>query len=276
MKISFTKYNGAGNDFIVIDDRLNNLSLTKSQIFNICNRNVGIGADGLILIKESNKTDFKIHHYTSDGNPGSLCGNGSRCAILYAYRNNIINKHTEFEAFDGIHKAEIINDELISMQMKLNSRIIENDYGIWVDTGSPHLIVETANTDDLDVRSTGRSIRYNDYYKKEGVNVNFVERISDEVFKIRTYERGVEDETRACGTGSTASAICMNYIGKTRSNKMKMKCLGGDLEVKFLKRNKKYSEISITGPAKFVFEGIINIRKQNYTTELQLKYLQAM
>tara|TARA_Y100001935_G_scaffold227743_1_gene206246 strand:+ start:144 stop:923 length:780 start_codon:yes stop_codon:yes gene_type:complete len=259
MKISFTKYNGAGNDFIVIDDRLNNLSLTKSQIFNICSRNVGIGADGLILIKESNKTDFKIHHYTSDGNPGSLCGNGSRCAILYAYRNNIINKHTEFEAFDGIHKAEIINDELISMQMKLNSRIIENDYGIWVDTGSPHLIVETANTDDLDVRSIGRSIRYNDYYKKEGVNVNFVERISDEVFKIRTYERGVEDETRACGTGSTASAICMNYIGKTRSNKMKMKCLGGDLEVKFLKRNKKYSEISITGPAKFVFEGIINI-----------------
>ena len=259
MKISFTKYNGAGNDFIVIDDRVNNLNLTKSQIYNLCNRNVGIGGDGLILIKESSKTDFKILHYTSDGNLGSLCGNGSRCAILYAYRNNIINKHTVFEAFDGIHKAEIINDELISMQMKLNSRIVENDYGMWVDTGSPHLIVETTNVDELDVRNLGRSIRYNDYYKKEGVNVNFVERTSDEVFKIRTYERGVEDETRACGTGSTASAICMNYIGKTSSNKMKMKCLGGDLEVKFLKRNKKYSEISITGPAKFVFEGIIDI-----------------
>ena len=259
MKISFSKYNGAGNDFILIDDRNNNLSLTKSQIYKLCNRNIGIGGDGLILIKKSSKTDFKILHYTSDGNLGSLCGNGSRCAILYAYRNNIINKNTVFEAFDGVHKAEIINDELITMQMKLNSRIIENEYGVWLDTGSPHLVIETANTDELDVKDLGRSIRYNDYYKKDGVNVNFVERVSDEVFKIRTYERGVEDETRACGTGSTASAICMNYIGKTSSNKMKMKCLGGDLEVKFLKRNKKYSEISITGPAKFVFEGIIDI-----------------
>lgn len=259
MKISFSKYNGAGNDFIVLDDRNNNLKLTKSQIYKLCNRNIGIGADGLILIKKSIKTDFEILHYTSDGNLGSLCGNGSRCAILYAYRNNIINRHTVFEAFDGIHNAEIINDELISMQMKLNSRIIENEYGIWVDTGSPHLVVETVNTDELDVKDAGKSIRYNDYYKKEGVNVNFVERVSDEVFKIRTYERGVEDETRACGTGSTASAICMNYIGKTSSNKIKMKCLGGDLEVKFLNIGKKYSEISITGPAKLVFVGIIDI-----------------
>ena len=259
MKINFSKYNGAGNDFIVIDDRENILHLTKSEIYNLCNRNVGIGGDGLIIIKKSIKTDFEILHYTSDGNLGSLCGNGSRCAILYAYRNNIINKHSVFEAFDGIHKAEIINDELITMQMKLNSRIVENEYGIWVDTGSPHLVVETTNTDELDVKSEGRSIRYNDYYKQEGVNVNFVERISDEVFKIRTYERGVEDETRACGTGSTASAICMNYLGKTSSNKIKMKCLGGDLEVKFLKRSKTYSEISITGPAKLVFEGTIGI-----------------
>ena len=259
MKISFSKYNGAGNDFIVLDDRNNNFKLTKSQIYKLCNRNIGIGADGLILIKKSIKTDFEILHYTSDGNLGSLCGNGSRCAILYAYRNNIINRHTVFEAFDGIHNAEIINDELISMQMKLNSRIIENEYGIWVDTGSPHLVVETVNTNELDVKDAGKSIRYNDYYKKEGVNVNFVERVSDEVFKIRTYERGVEDETRACGTGSTASAICMNYIGKTSSNKIKMKCLGGDLEVKFLNIAKKYSEISITGPAKLVFVGIIDI-----------------
>ena len=259
MKISFSKYNGAGNDFIVIDDRDSNLNLSKSQIQRICNRNIGIGGDGLIFIKKSVKTDFEILHYTSDGNLGSLCGNGSRCAILYAYINNIINKKTVFEAFDGIHKAEIINDELITMQMKLNSSIIENEYGIWMDTGSPHLVIETTNTDELDVKNAGRSIRYNDYYKKEGVNVNFVERVSDEVFKIRTYERGVEDETRACGTGSTASAICMNYTGKTTSNKIKMKCLGGDLEVRFLKTGKKFSEINITGPAKLVFEGIIDI-----------------
>lgn len=259
MKISFSKFNGAGNDFIVIDDINGNLELTKSQISKLCNRNIGIGGDGIILLKESVKTDFEILHFTSDGNLGSLCGNGSRCAILYAYKKNIINKNTVFEAFDGIHKAEIINDELITMHMKLNSSIIKNEYGIWIDTGSPHLVVETTNTDELDVKNAGRSIRYNDYYKKEGVNVNFVERVSDKVFKIRTYERGVEDETKACGTGSTASAICMNYIGKTSSNKIKMKCLGGDLEVKFLKSNKKFSEISITGPAELVFEGIIDI-----------------
>ena len=259
MKISFSKYNGAGNDFIIIDDINRNIKLTKSQIYKLCNRNLGIGADGLILIRKSSKTDFEIIHYTSDGNLGSLCGNGSRCAILYAYRNNIINKNTVFKAFDGIHRAEIINDELITMQMKLNSRIIKNEYGIWLDTGSPHLIVESTNTDKIDVKNAGRSIRYNSYYKEKGVNVNFVERVSDEVFKIRTYERGVEDETRACGTGSTASAICMNYIGKTNSNYIKMKCLGGDLEVQFLKTNKNYLDITITGPAKLVFEGVIDI-----------------
>ena len=118
MKINFSKYNGAGNDFIIIDDRENNVHLTKSDIYNLCNRNIGIGGDGLIIIKKSTKTDFEILHYTSDGNLGSLCGNGSRCAILYAYRNNIINKHTVFEAFDGIHKAEIINDELIIFFMQ--------------------------------------------------------------------------------------------------------------------------------------------------------------
>ena len=138
MKISFSKFNGAGNDFIVIDDINGNLELTKSQISKLCNRNIGIGGDGIILLKESVKTDFEILHYTSDGNLGSLCGNGSRCAILYAYKNNIINKNTVFEAFDGIHKAEIINDELITMYMKLNSSIIKNEYGIWMDTGSPH------------------------------------------------------------------------------------------------------------------------------------------
>ena len=259
MKISFSKYNGAGNDFIVIDNRYNKLSLTKSQIFKLCNRNVGIGADGIISIENSDKTDFEILHYTSDGTLGSLCGNGSRCAVSFAYRNKIINKETRFEAFDGSHKAEIINDELIIMQMKLNSKIIENEYGVWLDTGSPHLIVEANNTDIIDVKNAGQSIRYNDFYKEEGVNVNFVEKVSDDVFKIRTYERGVEDETKACGTGSTASAICMNYLGRTKSNEIKMKCQGGDLNIKFINTDDEFSNISITGPAKFVFEGVIEI-----------------
>ena len=179
--------------------------------------------------------------------------------MSYAYRNNIVSKKVIFEAYDGRHEAEVINDELINMQMKLNSKIIKNDYGIWLNTGSPHLIVETTNTDDLDVKNAGKSIRYNDFFKNEGVNVNFVEKVSDNVFKIRTYERGVEDETQACGTGSTASAICMNYLGNTTANEIKMKCLGGDLEVKFTNSYDKFSNISLTGPAKFVFEGVIEV-----------------
>ena len=260
MKINFSKYNGAGNDFIVIDDRNNNIENNSSLIKKLCNRNFGIGGDGLILIKESKSTDFEILHYTSDGNLGSLCGNGSRCAISFAFKNNIIGKKTLFEAFDGIHEAEVINKDLIKMDMKINSQILQNKYGTWLDTGSPHLVIEKENTDKLDVNLEGSSIRYNEHYNKEGVNVNFIEKISDETFKIRTYERGVENETLACGTGSTASAICMNYLEKSNSNLITMKCRGGDLKVQFKSNNKEYNNISITGPAKLVFEGQINIK----------------
>jgi diaminopimelate epimerase len=145
------------------------------------------------------------------------------------------------------------------MEMKINSEIIENEYGTWVDTGSPHLVIEKDNTDELDVNLLGSSIRYNEYYKKEGVNVNFIEKISNESFKIRTYERGVENETLACGTGSTASAICMNYLGKSQSNNITMKCRGGDLKVEFISKDNLFTNISITGPAKLVFEGQIDI-----------------
>ena len=259
MKIKFSKYNGAGNDFIVIDDRKNIIEKNPSLIKKLCNRNFGVGGDGLILIKESKSTDFEIFHYTPDGNLGSLCGNGSRCGISFAYNNKIIGKKTIFDAFDGTHNAEIINDSLVKMEMKINSEIIENEYGTWVDTGSPHLVIEKDNTDELDVNLLGSSIRYNEYYKKEGVNVNFIEKISNESFKIRTYERGVENETLACGTGSTASAICMNYLGKSQSNNITMKCRGGDLKVEFISKDNLFTNISITGPAKLVFEGQIDI-----------------
>jgi diaminopimelate epimerase len=146
------------------------------------------------------------------------------------------------------------------MEMKINSEIIENEYGTWLDTGSPHLVIEKENTDKLDVNLEGSSIRYNHYFKKEGVNVNFIEKISNETFKIRTYERGVENETLACGTGSTASAICMNYLGKSNSNLITMKCQGGDLKVEFNSKDDNFSNISITGPAKLVFEGQIDIK----------------
>jgi len=260
MEISFRKYNGAGNDFILIDDRKNFIVDNKSLISYLCDRHFGVGADGLIILKESNNYDFEILHYTSDGNLGSLCGNGSRCAVLFAYNKNIIGRKTVFKAFDGIHSAEILDDELIKMEMNVNSDIVSNSYGTWLDTGSPHLVIEKDNIDKLDVNNEGRLIRYNDFYKKEGVNVNFIEKISDDQFKIRTYERGVENETLACGTGSTASAICMNFLGRTKSGKITMKCRGGDLNVQFNSSNNGFEEISITGPAKLVFDGTIKVK----------------
>ena len=260
MEINFSKYNGAGNDFILIDDRDNLINDNKSLISYLCDRHFGVGADGLIILKESNNYDFEILHYTSDGNLGSLCGNGSRCAVLFAYNKNIIGRKTVFKAFDGIHSAEILDDELIKMEMNVNSDIVSNSYGTWLDTGSPHLVIEKDDIDKLDVNNEGRLIRYSDFYKKEGVNVNFIEKISDDQFKIRTYERGVENETLACGTGSTASAICMNYLGRTKSGKITMKCKGGDLNVQFNSSNKGYEEISITGPAKLVFDGTIKVK----------------
>jgi diaminopimelate epimerase len=260
MEIDFSKYNGAGNDFILIDDRDNLINDNKSLISYLCDRHFGVGADGLIILKESNNCDFEILHYTSDGNLGSLCGNGSRCAVLFAYNKDIIGRKTVFNAFDGIHSAEILDNGLIKMEMKVNSDIVSNSYGTFINTGSPHLVIEKNDTDKLDVNNEGRLIRYNDFYKKEGVNVNFIEKISDNQFKIRTYERGVENETLACGTGSTASAICMNFLGRTNSCNIIMKCKGGNLNVQFNSSERGYQEISITGPAKLVFEGTILVK----------------
>ena len=259
MKINFSKYSGAGNNFIVIDNRKSFFNLPKEQISRLLDINIGIGGDGLILINKSEKYDFKIVHYTPDGNLGSLCGNGTRCAIAYAHKKNIIKNDTIFEAFDGVHNASVIDDELIEMQMKINSKITKNDYGLWVDTGSPHLIIETSNTDDIDVEKEGKLIRYSDNFRENGVNVNYVQKISDEVFKIRTYERGVENETLSCGTGATASAIAMNFLKKTNSEKIKIKTIGGDLNVKFNTNNKSYKNIELSGHVSKVFSGEIKI-----------------
>ena len=146
MEINFSKYNGAGNDFILIDDRDNFINDNKLIISNLCDRHFGVGADGLIILKESNNCDFEILHYTSDGNLGSLCGNGSRCAVLFAYNKDIIGRKTVFNAFDGTHSAEILDNGLIKMEMKVNSDIVSNSYGTFINTGSPHLVIEKNDT----------------------------------------------------------------------------------------------------------------------------------
>ena len=177
-EFKFIKMNGLGNDFVIIDQRKNTISLSKKDIVSVCDRDEGVGCDQLInILPRQNDGNILIEFFNSNGEEIHACGNGSRCAVSFAHRKKIISRKTRFEAFDGSHEAEIMDDELIIMQMKLNSRIIENDYGMWLDTGSPHLIVETNNTDEIDVKSAGRSIRYNDFYKEEGVNVNFVEKV---------------------------------------------------------------------------------------------------
>mgnify|MGYP001169311466 FL=1 len=261
MIINFCKYNSLGNDFIIIDDRKDIFNTKNKPLINfLCDRHNGIGADGLILVKKSINSDFEILHFDPNGNLGSLCGNGSRCAVQLAYSKDFISRKTSFTAFDGIHNAELLNNGLIKMDMKINSNIIKNSYGTWVDTGSPHLVIEKANIDKLNVNNEGRLIRYNNYYKKDGVNVNFIEKISNDNFKIRTYERGVERETLACGTGSTASALCMFYLERTNSNSITMQCKGGNLNIQFKSDNKYFKEVSIIGPANFVFEGNINTK----------------
>ncbi|MDI1315932.1 diaminopimelate epimerase [Flavobacterium sp.] len=259
MKTTFYKYEGTGNDFIFIDNRQNSFPKDNvTLIESLCNRRFGIGADGLILIENDAETDFRMVYYNSDGNESSMCGNGGRCIVSFAKSLNIISDRTTFLAADGLHHAYILEDGIISLGMKDVTEVkIENDY-VFLNTGSPHHVTLIDRLEHYDVKSNGAKIRYSDLYGKAGSNVNFVKQLSDEHFRLRTYERGVEDETLSCGTGATATAIAMNASGKTISHKIKLDVEGGQLEVSFDKENDSYVNVFLTGPATFVFEGEID------------------
>lgn len=260
MKTIFFKYEGTGNDFIFIDNRQNNFPKTDVKLIEkLCDRRFGIGADGLILLENDSETDFKMVYYNSDGNQSSMCGNGGRCIVAFAKRLNIISNETTFKATDGLHEATIFENGIISLQMKnVDDVKIEKEY-VFLNTGSPHHVMLVDNLKNYDVKSNGAAIRYSDLYGKEGSNVNFVKQISEDHFRLRTYERGVEDETLSCGTGATAAAIAMNAIGKTNSHNIKLDVEGGKLEVSFDKVNDSYINVFLKGPATFVFEGEIEI-----------------
>lgn len=261
MKFQFHKYQGTGNDFIIADNRKNEYSsITTAQVHRLCDRRFGIGADGLMLLQERSGYDFEMKYYNADGKEGSLCGNGSRCMIKFVYHLGIHKDLYKFLASDGVHEAEIDIDGTVSLRMK-DIRTIKrfhNDYVL--DTGSPHYIKIVNHVMDLDVYKKGYEIRHSKEFDEEGINVNFVEQ-TDEPDKIivRTFERGVEDETFSCGTGVTAAALVC-YHNENGFNEVEVKTLGGDLAVEFDRiDDNRYENIWLCGPAQKVFEGSIEI-----------------
>lgn len=262
--MKFYKYEGTGNDFIFIDNRDNSFPKTDiKRIEKLCDRRFGIGADGLILLENDSETDFRMVYFNSDGNPSSMCGNGGRCIVAFAKSLHLINDQTTFLAADGLHKAFILENGIISLGMKnVDDVKIHDDY-VFLNTGSPHHVMLVEEIENYEVKINGAKIRYSDLYGKEGSNVNFVKQLflqdskQPNHFRLRTYERGVEDETYSCGTGATAVAIAMSAIGKTNSNHVYLDVEGGKLEVTFDKVDHVYTNIFLKGAASFVFKGEI-------------------
>ncbi|OYU65723.1 MAG: diaminopimelate epimerase [Cytophagaceae bacterium BCCC1] len=249
----FFKYQGTGNDFVMIDNREGGFDDSIKNVEFLCHRRFGIGADGLILIEKADGFDFRMRYFNADGKEGSMCGNGGRCAVKFASDLGIYETTTSFIAVDGPHHAMVENDE-VSLGMIDVEEIIDETNGYFLNTGSPHLVIFQENLDNLDVKTQGAAIRYSDYWlSRGGVNVNFVQIIDNENLKVRTYERGVEDETFSCGTGVTAAAIASS-VKKGLSQKIKIQTLGGKLEVSF-EGEQKFSQILLKGPALFVFKG---------------------
>jgi diaminopimelate epimerase len=259
MELHFYKYQGTGNDFIMIDNRSEFFSKNDVALINkLCDRRFGIGADGLILLENSEVADFRMVYFNADGNEGSMCGNGGRCLIAFAKKLQIIENESTFDAVDGLHFATIKND-IVSLKMIDVTDISVSKLHSFLNTGSPHHIIFCKNVKNLNVKVVGSEIRFGAPYFEEGTNVNFAEQISNNQFKVRTYERGVEDETLACGTGVTAVAIAAHKTNKTSSNIIQLEVEGGNLEVSFEIIGTGYKNVFLKGPATFVFEGKISI-----------------
>jgi diaminopimelate epimerase len=252
----FWKYQGTGNDFIMIDNRSQAVSLNQEQIERLCHRRFGIGADGFILIENADGFDFKMVYFNSDGKPSSMCGNGGRCTVAFAHKLGIFSDSCTFIAADGPHKASI-NADWVELEMIDVSQITEFGSDLFLNTGSPHFIREVENLSAFDVKNEGAVIRYSDYWKSRGgTNVNFVDFRGLDHIAVRTYERGVEDETFSCGTGVTAAAIAAHYLNKTSATEIRIKTLGGDLKVSFEPVGKhKYQNVILSGPTCMVYVG---------------------
>jgi len=255
--MKFYKYQGTGNDFVMIDNRKKSFPKEKTDfIASLCNRNFGIGADGLILLEDDLETDFRMIYYNSDGNQSSMCGNGGRCIVHFAQKLGIIRDKTTFIATDGLHFATIKESNIVALQMQDIDAIKTTENYVFLNTGSPHHVVFTNYLGDINVKEEGAKIRYSDLYEKiGGSNVNFVEQLEENYFSVRTYERGVENETLSCGTGAVAVAIAMYKTKKTISREIKIKTTGGNLVVSFEYEKEGYTNVFLEGPTYCVFEG---------------------
>lgn len=253
----FTKYHGTGNDFILIDNRPQKFDKKQNYIAGLCNRHIGIGADGLILLENPDhaENNFKMVYYNADGNIGSMCGNGGRCVVAFAHTLGIITETAQFEAVDGLHHARLQHSEIC---LKLGDVDNYKNYGknYVLNTGSPHFIQFVPHLNRIDVEKEGKKIRYGPEFQKEGINVNFVE-LGKETHRLRTYERGVEAETLSCGTGAVAAAIAITLRLQKESHPLCLQTRGGELKIEFKVNQNSFSDIWLTGPTKKVFTGIL-------------------
>ncbi len=263
--LPFSKYHGTGNDFILVDNRDSKAGqLSSSQILACCHRRFGVGADGFILLEDKPGYDFEMIYYNSDGKLSSMCGNGGRCIVAFAARLGIISRHAHFWAVDGTHEATLMQfhaeseESIVSLKMNDVSSITRDQDHFILDTGSPHYVEFVSDLAKLDVRQAGAKIRNSEPFHRKGINVNFAERTGPGTAGVRTYERGVEDETWSCGTGVTAVALVMGTMDPAR-NLFHINTPGGNLQVSFERSDEGFSNIFLEGPAAFIFDGTLTI-----------------
>lgn len=263
----FYKFHGNGNDFVIIDGISESIQLRQKEVRDICDRRFGVGADGLMILMGDDNCDFEMIYYNSDGNISSMCGNGGRCIAAFAHWKGIVQNNMIFKAFDGLHKANILESDplngrwIVDLQLSNVEDVDKNANYYFLNTGSPHYVEFTNNVAEIDVYNEGNKTRYSEKFSPEGTNVNFVEKGENRIF-VRTYERGVEDETLSCGTGVTASAL--SYFLENGNTEVDVHTTGGDFSVRFKHKRvdgkEKFSDIWLTAPAKFVYSGEIKIK----------------
>jgi diaminopimelate epimerase len=266
--LRFTKMNGAGNDFILIDNRAGDIRLDRSQIARLCDRHRGIGADGILLLeKPSNRADFRMRYFNADGGEAEMCGNGARCFARFANKIAGAQKKISFETPAGVIAADLVND-LVTLQMTeptdlrtdMKLPVTNEEKTVhFINSGVPHVVIPVSRVDDVDVSREGSAVRYHKMLSPNGANVNFIEKRGPNKIAVRTYERGVEDETLACGTGVVASALIFAIIEKANGPITVIARGGDELQVGFEKNDNQFRSVTLTGPAEFVFEGSIEI-----------------